>query len=549
MLDDGAGTRLDHQAHPGFVPGFRERHVGPDAGVEVASAAPGGEKGVAGAGHVAEAVGGAGPQGELLRSLPVAGGRQGRARDLERADHGPRAGPREEDDGEAASALRRLRLDARLEVPALLEAGDEEACVLLEGHVVEGEARLRAQARKEQRVGVTQLHGPHARARPWPQVVDHGLAGASRLRRRAHEGLAVALGPQMDLDALRSRLEAVARRPALAHEVTHPGEQLAGQLRAARLEAHPRARDGVEHEVHDTPPGVVGLAQLDRGPPPAGPGEATPHRVSRRLRLLPAEDLGGTGSRQLLETQRRDVRHALDPRASHADARTRADPEDRVRAARDPRYLWLDEGLEVPAPRESEADVARRPVEARGPQRLPGAQARGARGASGRDHAVALDAHGHEERGGAGTEDDLDPVLSLLATQLHENVFETPGREHQLDRAAHGLAVEGPAGHEAHERHQAFLLRRLHPDCADKLLRGRGRRREGRLLGGDEGEGEESVFEHQRDWRIRTSNAQPRSTPVLAVPGSVRVRSSEKRSVSAYSTARMRSSVPRRSCE
>ncbi len=199
---------------------------------------------------------------------------------------------------------------------------------------------------------------------------------------------------------------------------------------------------------------------------------------------------------------------------------------------------------------EGEGDVARRPFETRRPQRLPGAQARGAPGASRRDHGVALDAHGHEERSEEGAEDDLDPVFSLRAAQLHEDVLEAPGREHQLDRSAHGLAVEGPAGHEAHERLQAFLRRRLHPDRADELLRGgRGRRREGRLLGRDEGQDEEGALEHQRDWRTRTSNAQPRSTPVLAVPGSDQVSSSEKRSVSAYSTARIRSSVPRRSCE
>ena len=201
------------------------------------------------------------------------------------------------------------------------------------------------------------------------------------------------------------------------------------------------------------------------------------------------------------------------------------------------------------APGEGEADVARRPLEARGPQRLPDAQARGAPDAPRRDHAIAHDAHGHQERGGTRAEDDLDPFLSVLTAQLHEDVLEAPGREHQLDRAAHGLAVEGPAGHEAHERLQAFLLRRLHPDRADELLRGRGRRGERRLLAGDDGEGEERASEHQRDWRIRTSNAQPRSTPVLAVPGSVRVRSSEKRSVRVYSTARIRSSVPRRSWE
>jgi len=198
---------------------------------------------------------------------------------------------------------------------------------------------------------------------------------------------------------------------------------------------------------------------------------------------------------------------------------------------------------------EGEGDVARRPLETRRPQRLPGAQARGAPGASRREHPVALDAHGDEERSGAGTEDDLDPVLSFLADELHEDVLEASGRVHQLDRSAHGLAVEGPAGHEAHELLQAFLRRRLHPHRPDGLLRGRGRGRDRRLLGGDEGQDEEGTFEHQRDWRIRTSNAQPRSTPVLAVPGSDQVSKSEKRSVSVYSTARIRSSVPRRSCE
>ena len=260
VLDHGAGARLDHQPHARLVLGLGKRHLGPHPGVEVAGPAPGGHERFAAAGHVEEAVGGVGSQRELRWPLSVAGGRQGWSRDLEGADHGPRAGAREEDDREAASALRHLGLDAGLEVPALLEAGDEEARVFLEGHVVEGEARLRAQAREQKRVGVTQLHGARARARPRLEVVDDGLAGATGLRRRAHDGLAVALGPQVDLDALGPRFEAVARGPTLAHEIAHRGDELAGQLRAAGLEAHHRPRDDVEHDVHDAPPGVVGLA-------------------------------------------------------------------------------------------------------------------------------------------------------------------------------------------------------------------------------------------------------------------------------------------------
>ena len=150
---------------------------------------------------------------------------------------------------------------------------------------------------------------------------------------------------------------------------------------------------------------------------------------------------------------------------------------------------------------------------------------------------------------GSGRKTTSTPPSPSAAAQLHEDVLEAPGREHQLDRAAHGLAVEGPAGHEAHERLQAFLRRRLHPDRADELLAAGADGGGSGASGRDEGQDEEGALEHQRDCRIRTSNAQPRSTPVLAVPGSDQVSSSEKRSVSVYSTARIRSSVPRRSCE
>ena len=96
----------------------------------------------------------------------------------------------------------------------------------------------------------------------------------------------------------------------------------------------------------------------------AGPDEAAPHRVSRRLGLLPTEDLGGAGSRQLVEAQRGGVLGSFDPRVPHANARARADAEDRVGAARDPRHPGLDEGLEVATASEGEGDVARRPFEA-----------------------------------------------------------------------------------------------------------------------------------------------------------------------------------------
>ena len=165
VLDDRARAGLDHQAHAAPRPGPRRSVTsGAHAGVEVAGAPPGGEQRVAAPGHVAQAVGEPGPQ----RAAPAGPSRRRTAagagpRPRPTRDHGSRAGAREEDDGEAASALRHLGLDARLEVPALLEARDEAARVLLEGRVVERAARLRAQAREEQRVGVAQLHGARRR--------------------------------------------------------------------------------------------------------------------------------------------------------------------------------------------------------------------------------------------------------------------------------------------------------------------------------------------------------------------------------------------------
>ena len=167
----------------------------------------------------------------------------------------------------------------------------------------------------------------------------------------------------------------------------------------------------------------------------------------------------------------------------------------------------------------------RRPLEAGRPERLADPQARGARGAARREHVVALDAHAHEERRGAGAEDDLDSLLALLADELDHDVVEPPGRVHQLDRTAHRLAVERPAEDEADEGQETLPLVGFDADRANELPRRSG------VRGGAEGEREKDAGEHQRDCRIRTSKAHPFSTPVLAVPGSVRVSRSEKRSV------------------
>src|SRR5512134_1210753 len=60
--------------------------------------------------------------------------------------------------GRLPPPVRHVRLDAGLEVPPLLEPGDEGAHVLVERRVHEGPARLRAQATEEERVRVPQLH-------------------------------------------------------------------------------------------------------------------------------------------------------------------------------------------------------------------------------------------------------------------------------------------------------------------------------------------------------------------------------------------------------
>jgi hypothetical protein len=127
--------------------------------------------------------------------------------------------------------------------------------------------RLRAQPGEEERVRVAQLHAGDRRPRARPQLVHHRLHLGTRLRRRTHDRLPVALAAEVRLDALGPRLEAVARRPSVAHEPTDLRDELRGQRRAPCLEAHQGAGRDPKDEVHEAPAGVVGLAELHRARP------------------------------------------------------------------------------------------------------------------------------------------------------------------------------------------------------------------------------------------------------------------------------------------
>ena len=299
--------------------------------------------------------------------------------------------------------------------------------------------------------------------------------------------------------------------------------ELAGQARAPRdLEAHPRPGRDLEHEVHEAPRrGRRSRAARPRpasGPPPA---RRRRMRLARGLRLAPGgRPRRARGARARRGAARRPRSAPSTPTRADADARARADAEDGVGAAAAPAPASrLDEGLEVA--RRARARPMSRAARSRrgGPERLPGAQARGAAARCPPRHAVALDAHRREERRGSGAEDDLDALPRPPRGELDRDVLEAPGREHQLDRAAHGLAVEG-LGRARGPRSGCEALAAARPPPGP---RGRApppaRTRRRAPPGGAEGEGEERACEHQRDWRIRTSNAQPRSTPVLAVPG------------------------------
>ena len=132
---------------------------------------------------------------------------------------------------------------------------------------------------------------------------------------------------------------------------------------------------------------------------------------------------------------------------------------------------------------------------------------RQARDRPSRDHGIALDADIDQKRRRDRAEHHVDARVALAAHDLDRHVLEAPGGEDQLDREPHRLRVERLAGHETHERSQACLVLGDDPHALH-VLAFPGRRGEGR--------GNEGDCQHQRDCRIRTSNAQPFSVPVLA---------------------------------
>ena len=162
------GGRARPPGPPGLVLRLRERHVGPDPGVEVAGPAPGVDERVAAARDVSQAVGEPGPQGELPRALcrprtAAASAPRPRRRP---PSPGARAGRRRRRVGCPLPPRRRTRRAPR-SARAPRGGTREHGAVLLERRVHQRPARLRAQALEEQRIRISQLHrgGDRARAR------------------------------------------------------------------------------------------------------------------------------------------------------------------------------------------------------------------------------------------------------------------------------------------------------------------------------------------------------------------------------------------------
>ena len=268
-------------------------------------------------------------------------------------------------------------------MPERLEPGLELARVLGDHGVFERAAGLGAQAFQQGRVGAAQLHRGDVRRFARAHVVDHGGLRAARLDAGAHQGVAVAEAAQARLDPLGARLQAVARRGAVAHDRAHGGLELRLELRAAHLEAHARAAHGLEQQAHPRATRVVGRGELDARAPEAVLGEAPAHRLARLVRLLLLVALARSRPHERLERRRGGHVVALDARARDARAWPGMDPEDGVGAARHGPGHRLDQGLEPSAAREREPDVAPGALEPRGPQRLVRPEAGGARGRAG----------------------------------------------------------------------------------------------------------------------------------------------------------------------
>ena len=169
---------------------------------------------------------------------------------------------------------------------------------------------------------------------------------------------------------------------------------------------------------------------------------------------------------------------------------------------------------------ERERHVARGALEPRRPERLAGSQAGDSRHAPRREHTISHQLHRPQQGRGPRAEHHRHAVARADALELDPHVLEAAGREQQLDGTAHRLAIERLARRQRQERREPCRVLRLDAHAAhrfDFARSGGGCRERQRKEGG----------EHQRDCLIRTSKAQPRSTPVRALPGSVRVSSSE----------------------
>ena len=523
-----AGAGLDHQAHVRVARSSESATSG--TRLEIPGVAAGGRAGFPAAGQVPQAVG-TRRAAQLRGALPRGGGQRGPSTSTH-PHHGPRARPHAEDDGErpppsgtsASTRASSTRVPQSRATRARASAPMAASCSGRPGSV-------RRPPRRG--VAVPQLHEAHDRGGP-----GRGRKRPPRRRRGAPRSETAASrwpGREAGLEAVGPLLQRCRSRAPVAHE-----SRTADSSRGGARRPSPRGSAGAPGDRNTrlmAPPGVVGLPDLHRGPPAAAPARGP--RMSSRAAPPPpggrAPAAGGGGRRG-----HHGFASAPSTPPGSPAARAGVDPEDRVPPPGRRRFR-LDRRLQAAAPGEGQA-MSRAARSRRAGQSGSPAQARGRRGAPGES---TRSPSTRTPRGGApgGAEDDLDPLLALRASTRPSTSSNRPvayisstarrtasrssGWPGRPPRRGGGRSAAPPPPGPADER------------PGRGAASGSGRR----------GRGREDAGEHQRDWRIRRSKAHPFSTPVLAVPGSVRVSRSEKRSESVYSRARIRSSVPRRSCE
>ena len=162
-----------------------------------------------------------------------------------------------------------------------------------------------------------------------------------------------------------------------------------------------------------------------------------------------------------------------------------------------------DARLEVSAFDQGQGQVARRLLQARGPERIARAQAGDLPDLARIEHTAARDPHLGQERGGQGTEHEVD--ARRPAAGLDHHVLVVSGGVKELHRAAHGGRAQRLPGMHLHVLLEAADL--FGPGL--DLHRGHGLSLPGRRLGRGRREGGEEREEggggHQRDWRRRRS--------------------------------------------